>query len=237
MSFLPITLGVRRATDAQADQRLKTYMAAQGKFEQTARKILERDKHTCRYCGFRTTQYQRVHPKNWETFDLRPESMVTACIFCDQCFALEQVGVMGSGTLIYLPEMAQAALNHLARAVYVAEAGDDADLKSLAERALAALKSRQGEAKRRLGTDDPMILASAMFEYLSDTDYRNRAEKLEGLRLLPLPQRMVRGPRGEVDQFPMIRQSWLREGGPFAALPLAQWVQQFKDVTAHIGRA
>ncbi len=210
-----------------------------------ANQVLERDRFTCQYCGFVSRTQQYVQPRDWDAPDFKPESLVCACAFCQQCFQLEQVSPMGSGVLIYLPELSQPALNHLARAIYVAKApgqakkanapeaemADALEIRALADRALAALKGRQGEAKRRLGTDDPSMLAAALFEHLNEAQYQNRAGTLQGLRLLPLDRRLGATLAGERDLFPLMRRSWLQAGGAYAAFPLKEWARLFESLS------
>jgi intracellular multiplication protein IcmJ len=143
---------------------------------------------------------------------------------------------MGSGVLIWLPEIGQAELNHMVRAIYVAKSSKG-DMASSANRALDALIARRAEAKKRLGTDDPLALATVMHEMLSDEEYEQSAQKLEGVRLLSLDKHMVRGKGGDVNQFPQLVRYWSSPDGPFGKLPVEHWMDLFKSATASIGHA
>ncbi|NDC56087.1 MAG: hypothetical protein EBZ69_04660 [Alphaproteobacteria bacterium] len=132
--MLPIILGVRRRSDA-------LFLRPDIK-PPPAEKILARDNFTCQACGFQAKKFLRVMPHptadNYKTLD----AWVTGCSFCDQCYALESLSAQGSGHLIWLPEIPQATLNHLARAMFVArEAGGT--LAELATRAYDLLMSRR----------------------------------------------------------------------------------------------
>ena len=118
MSFLPLTLGVGYA-DAQSGGRKPPSKS-------DIESVLKRDDFSCRFCGFRSTQYQRVIPF--------ADSTVTACSFCEQVLALERAGIMGGGVLIWLPEISQIELNHIARAIYVARADENNPLADMANR-------------------------------------------------------------------------------------------------------
>jgi intracellular multiplication protein IcmJ len=222
MSLLPITLGVRRTLDAQDSGKRKTLKKAQLKslFQRT----LEKDKYTCRYCGFASQQFQKAMPKDW-VGDYADSELVTACAFCEQCFALDTVGAMGSGTLVWLPEISQAALHHIARAVYGARAlGEKLPQKmhSAAQRAFDVLLHARGEAKRRIGTDDPAVLASVLLEAVDEKTYKRRGEKLQGLRLLPLDRRIT-GQGSDPDQFPKMVSYWTSSEGPLGNVSPEKW--------------
>jgi intracellular multiplication protein IcmJ len=187
-------------------------------------KILARDDHTCVYCGFRAERFQEVRPLNAEGI-ARPaqaDDWVTACHMCDQVLSLQRVGMLGEGILIWLPEMTQGDLNHLVRALYIARASDG-DAGEPARRGLEALKARRDEAKKRLGTDDPLILATVFADFLDSEDVQGRADRLEGLRLLSLDRRLQRSSAGEVDRFPDMLAYWRSREGPFGNSPPKDW--------------
>lgn len=218
---MPLFLGVRRLSGAEVklsgDPR-----RSKGDLE----KIMRRDDFTCRYCGFHSLKYQRVVSSGGADPD---KPFVTACTFCEQCLLLERTGIAGAGVLIWLPEIDQATLNHLAHAIYVARAtkGPVADL---ANRALDALMVRRADAKKRLGSDDPLLLATVLRENINDEEAKDIEAKLEGLRLLPLDKYVMRGPQGDVDQFPSMIKYWLSSEGPYAQLPVEKWTELFRGV-------
>lgn len=217
---------MRRVPHAKEDaktSRTKTVTAAE--WPRLRNRVLQRDKHTCRYCGFRSEKFQRVHFKLGEQAAPTLDNLATACVFCEQCFELESVANMDSGLLIWLPELSQAELHHFARALYVARAQEDKnpELAKRAKTAIDQLIARRVEAKRRLGTDDPIMLATAMAEQLDDAAYKARAERLEGIRLLPLGRRLAVNDDGQYDQFPRILNYWLSAAGPFGQYKDADW--------------
>ena len=187
-------------------------------------KIMTRDNYTCAYCNFRSERFQEIRPLNPNGMarSSKPEDWVTACHMCDQCLSLERTGMMGEGILIWLPELSQADLNHLVRALYIARS-DDAPAADAARKSLDILKNRREEAKRRIGTDDVMILATAFSDQLSETEYMERNDKLDGLRLFSLDRRMQRTANGEVDRFPDMLAYWRSKNGPFGTMPPQNW--------------
>jgi intracellular multiplication protein IcmJ len=234
MSLLPVTLGVKRNIDAQGNGGSKRRALTKAQLTKTLQAALEKDAYTCRYCGFTARQYQKAIPKDWAVSDPRDAELVTSCIFCEQCFTLESVSAMGSGALVWLPEIPQSALNHITRAIYVARAHDKEtpeNIRLSADRAFEILFNRRGEAKRRIGTDDPAVLAAALLESLEEGAYKERAKKLEGIRLMPLDKRMLQTSSGpEADQFPRIVSYWASAKGPYGAYPPSSWSDIFSLV-------
>jgi hypothetical protein len=110
-------------------------------------------------------------------------------------------------------------------------------MAKVATRALDALMARRADAKKRLGSDDPLLLATVMHENLTAEECKLAALKLEGIRVLPLEKNMARGPAGDVNQFPQMVKYWLSPQGPYAKLPVEQWMDLFKTTAAVVGHA
>lgn len=237
MAYLPITLSVARAPDDGA----RSAMAGTGRkggqsprFEtdsaiMTDEEVLERDQQTCRFCGFQAQKYQSVVALDGNWRNRSDKNLATACVFCRQCFDLHEVAAMRSGVLIWLPEIGQAALHHIARAIYVARisSGPVADA---ARAALDGLMNRRAEVKKRLGSDDPAALAAVLSDFLEDDAYRQRGKKLDGIRLMPLDRRIVREGEMEFNQFPQILAFWRSKDGPLGATPPATWEERFQSL-------
>ncbi|MDR3448648.1 MAG: type IV secretion protein DotN, partial [Alphaproteobacteria bacterium] len=168
--------------------------------------------------------FQRIVPVD--------SDFVTACSFCEQVVALERAGLMGGGVLVWLPEITQAELNHIARAIYIAQADEGTPMADAATRALDAIMGRRGEAKKRLGSDDPLLLATLMHENLNDKERAAAVKKLDGIRLMPLNKHMVNTKSGVINGFPQMVKFWRSEAGPYGKLPPAQWQDLFTKLAA-----
>lgn len=222
MAEIALTLGIARSSgNAQTPPVALP--------QDVRQKILERDDFTCRCCGFKSRKYQDVHHVNGIQKDMRPDNLATLCIFCHQCFTLERVGEMRSGILIWLPELTQAELHHVARAVYVARISQG-PIADAARRTLDMLMQRRENARRRLGTDDPAILASILRDYISNRVYEMRDKKLEGLRLFPLDRRIIKEADLEFNQFPQILAYWRSKDGPFGEKQPKQWLDLYAQI-------
>lgn len=228
MQAYPITLGIVRSGNAQgfskADGKTGSDLQAELKL-----RVFERDQNTCACCGFRSAKYQDILFKNGNPADTRLENVATVCIFCHQCFNLDLVNTMRSGMLVWLPEIDQPALHHIARAIYVARISQGA-VANAARQALDILMARREEARRRLGTDDPYIVATVMRDYLTNKHYEMRAAKLDGVRLFPLDRRIIREADLEFNQFPQILAFWRSKEGPFGGRLPAQWIDMLIDL-------
>src|SRR3990167_934712 len=84
------------------------------------KKIQARDNYTCQFCGFQANDHLETINLNCDYLDNKKENLVTACVFCAQCFFLEAVGKsdFGGGVLIHLPDMTQNALNALCHMIF-----------------------------------------------------------------------------------------------------------------------
>lgn len=192
-------------------------------------KILERDENTCRYCGFHSEKYQNVHHRDLNLGNLKEDNLVTACVFCHQCFYLEQVSQMESGMLIWLPELSQAQLNNIARAVYVGRISQG-PIAEASRKVYDVLLARREAAVERVSTDNPFILSTVLKDYLAPKAYALRGKKLDGLRLFPLDKRMVQEGELKFNQFPQILAYWRSKNGPFGGKAPTDWVAITEDI-------
>lgn len=194
--------------------------------------VLERDNNTCRYCGFQAKKYQEVNfiRRGAKTASIKEapgaDDYATACTFCHQCFHLERIERMQSGAVIWLPEIGQATLHHICRAIYVARISQG-PMADAARDAMEALLARKEEARNRLGTDSPKILATVLQDFFEAGEYKNRLAKLKGFRILPLDRRIIREGELEFNQFPQVLAYWRSKDGPFGEMPPRRWAELF----------
>ena len=225
----PLVLGIARSSNAQNFSSKDGKTAGAELKPEIRAKVLARDDNTCQCCGFRSQKYQDVFFKNGVQTDHRLDNLATACVFCHQCFNLDSVNVMRSGVLIWLPEIDQASLHHLARAIYVARISQG-PVANAARQALDILLARREDVRRRISTDDPYILANVLRDYLTDRHYGLRNSKLDGVRLFPLDRRIIREADLEFNQFPQILAYWRSKEGPFGGRLPVQWIDMLLDL-------
>lgn len=232
MAFLPITLGLAEMSGTAGGTTAGSSASVASTIAEPVRQqVCERDNNTCQYCGFVSRKYQVARLCEGKSDTAKSDHLVTACIFCDQCFALDRVAIMKSGVLIWLPEIDQAMLHHIARAIYVARISQG-PVADAARRALEVITNRREEAKNRIKTDDPSVLSLVLRDYIDPRGYKNRAQKLEGVRLFPLDRRIISEGDLEFNQFPQILAYWRSKDGPFGTYQPAQWLEDFKAIKA-----
>ena len=233
VKYLNIVPGVSAYTDAG---RVFSYSVLDTDADLIT-KVNERDEGICKYCGFQASKHQTAHytgqdpEKQGEA--KKPENYVTACHYCQQCFYLDQVAMMQSGTIIWLPEIGQAALNHICRAIYIARI-TQGPIADAARETLDVLLSRKEEAKNRIGTDDVAQLATVLQDFLENKEYKTRHSKLKHLRVLPLDRRIVHEGDLEFNQFPQILSYWRSKDGPFGEIPPRVWAEKFLEAKGKI---
>jgi intracellular multiplication protein IcmJ len=208
--------------------------------EKTRDRIFARDNHTCNFCGFQSKKFQLVLDRSKTELAKQDnkiaaltgdDALVTSCIFCHQCFHLEKVADMKSGTLIWMPELTQPQLHHLARSIYVARI-TQGPMADMARRTLEMIMKRREEAIERVKTDDPRILSLVLKDYIPRKAYDARHKKLDGIRLFPLDRRTVKEGDLEFNQFPQILAYWRSKDGPFAALNPNDWINHYAQLKA-----
>ncbi len=228
MGSIPISLGLPRQngssneTNGGAGLSGSTSSANNTLTKELKQKIFTRDDNTCQCCGFKAKKYQEILFANGNQQDLSENNLKTVCIFCHQCFNLHNVSVMRSGVLLWLPEISQADLHHISRAIYVARISQG-PIAEAARKSLDALMKRREAVRARIGTDDPYILASILQDYLTDAHYAKRDEKIEGIRLFPLDRRIIKEADLEFNQFPQILAYWRSKDGPFGGKTPQKW--------------
>lgn len=228
MDKIPLTLGIAR-TKPGVRKKSATGAEVQKISNDLKQKIFERDDYTCRCCGFQSKKYQEILHLNKDTQDFRENNLATTCIFCHQCFNFENVSDMRSGVLIWMPEIEQEELHHIARAIYVARISQG-PVAEAARKALDVIMSRREEVKTRISTDDPYILATVLRDYLSYGSYQKRGHKLEGVRLFPLDRRIIKEADLEFNQFPQILAYWRSKDGPFGGKAPPQWISIYQKL-------
>jgi intracellular multiplication protein IcmJ len=156
-------------------------------FRPIAQQVLERDHHTCQYCGFQAQEYQEVVNQDGNFRNIKLPNLVTACCFCAQCFFLEAVGKndYGGGTIIYLPQIAQSSLNGLCHVLFCAMT-NATTYRAEAESIYRSLKLRSQPVEEKLGEgmSNPAILGQVLIDARTSNN-PGAATLLQPLRLLP----------------------------------------------------
>lgn len=234
MSYIPLKIGVGRLIGAKPVSTKTVYKGDD--LKQLKAKIFERDNHTCQCCGFVSEKYQEILHKDMNPQNFQIDNLVTTCTFCHQVFHLEKVEEMRSGVLIWLPEIGQAALHHIMRAIYVARV-TQGPVADAARSAYDLLMERKDQVKERIGTDDPSILARILQDFLEVREYEARDKKLNGLRILPLDRRIIKEGDLDFNQFPQMLAYWRSRKGPFGERMPSKWLGMLDEAQNKIANA
>ncbi|MGH1375018.1 MAG: type IVB secretion system protein IcmJDotN [Alphaproteobacteria bacterium] len=235
MDYRPISLGLSRKVKVSGEKGGASSSGSASSMKDSAltkemkQKIFMRDNDTCQCCGFQSKKYQEILFLNGDASDFSDSNMTTTCIFCNQCFNMNKVSSMRSGVLLWLPEIKQSDLHHIARAVYVARISQG-PIADAARKSLDSLMQRREAVRARIGTDDPYILATVLKDYLTDAHYAARNKKIDGVRLFPLDRRIIKEADLEFNQFPQILAFWRSKDGPFGGKTPQKWFDIYHSI-------
>lgn len=117
MSLLPIRLDAR-----EGNWRIYTARKASKAFQAMALKVMERDDHSCRFCGHKDNRFMDVVNIDANYAHNTAENLATACSLCAQCFFLDSLGLDGKtgGRIALIPEISQADINNFVRVLFCA---------------------------------------------------------------------------------------------------------------------
>ncbi len=182
-AFTALPLELRASLGAW---RLYSARKLDPKFEAFQLKILRRDRYRCQYCGFQAADYQDVVNVDGDFSNNKMSNLATACCFCAQCFFVESVGVggYGGGSLVYMPEMTQPAINGLCHVLFCAIT-NNTGYKNTAQALYRNFKFRTQlvEEKFGEGTSDPSVLGQLVID---SAIYQSEMKRIfTNVRLLP----------------------------------------------------
>jgi intracellular multiplication protein IcmJ len=186
---LPLTLNA-----SIKNWRLYMTRKADPQFIAYKQKVLVRDKHTCRFCNFRSTQLMEVVNINHNYTDNKITNLATACPFCAQCAFIENIGqsYYDGGVIIYLPEMSQNDLNalcHILFSLMASGSKSEPHIKSV-YRALR-MKAKVVEKMLGEGMSQPSRLGQLLVDSDCDVTKQFKASGWQHFRVLPLFTRFV----------------------------------------------
>lgn len=184
MPKLPLVISAKRSSWRLADGHSGEADLAFGEVRQ---QVLQRDNYTCQGCDFRAEKWQEVHHRDDNHHNNQPNNLVTVCCFCHQVFHLGMVGMQRSGVVIWLPEISQADLHNITRAIFIAVRNRKSNMEA-ARRLFSAFESRAQLIEEEFGpgASNPGSWGQAMLE-MSQEQFDGRAERFGHLRLLPHP--------------------------------------------------
>lgn len=177
-------LGVKRRLWRKDDEHLEITVPA---FHAVRNDVLMRDNFTCHFCGFKSEKWQEIHHIDSDHQNNTPDNLVTSCNLCHQVHHLGMCAMNSAGFLAVVPELAQTEINHLVRAIHVAEkTNGDADVTNKLKSLYAIFQFRGQDTLKNLFELDissPFILAEVLANCPDDI-YEKRSELFQSLRLI-----------------------------------------------------
>lgn len=208
-NLLPIVLSANRKSwrmlDSHADETDTRYHAVRSQ-------VLDRDNHTCAYCGFKAEKYQEVHHLDDDHGHNNLENLVVACAFCHIDFHLAMAGIRNAGVMIFCPEYTQADLNNLVRAIFIAVANKGVH-EDAARTLYNGLETRASVIEESLfkGASSPSNYGQGLLNMPPEA-CATQIDRLGGVRLLP-----------RMNAFAKQIAYWQSDENLFGAIPDKNW--------------
>ncbi|MBT4963109.1 MAG: HNH endonuclease [Francisellaceae bacterium] len=181
MKLLSIQISAERGNWQRFSNRRKNK-----KFSEIQKKVFQRDRLRCRYCGFQSKKYQYVINKDQNYANNKSNNLVTCCSLCLPCFFIDAVGPSNhNGSIIHLPEISQADLNHFCRVLFSSML-KDAPYKGKLQSIYLSLKDRGNPIEELFGSGSsrPEIFGQALIDSQIEKNDK-KGGILESLRYLP----------------------------------------------------
>lgn len=169
-------------------------------FSNIRQSILERDKFTCQYCGFKSKKFQHIHHLDDDHNNNIDSNLITACPLCHMSQHIGYAGIKGMGVLIYLDQerfgeyalnISQEKLNNIVRLLWIRQESDNKDASNQATDYLKRLEQARVDADKVIGTCDPILLANTLKEITED-EYLEREKALGKVLFLPFKEGFYR---------------------------------------------
>lgn len=198
MSVLPLSLGIKRKAFRANDASAKH---ADGIFDARRETALRGTSYRCVRCGYESVSEAKgtkktrlhVHHLDDDHHNNEPDNLAPHCsldhayhhIGCDAATTGGSQGWASRMRIAYVPELAAEDLNHLQRACGAAMSNDSE--RAIALEIIDLLGVLSGPVKDEFGTYKAKDFA-ACFSSMSDGQYEQRYEYIEGLRVLFSPE-------------------------------------------------
>lgn len=152
------------------------------KFQAIRGEINRRDKFTCQYCHFRSTQLEAINVDGDYTNN-KMGNLTSCCILCAQCNLLDAYNIdyKGDDKVIYMPELSQEQINHICRALFIKMTKGNEQESYNARMLFSQLQDRATwlDEKTEMQLSHPALFV----HYLNSNDHDNKI--IQRLRWLP----------------------------------------------------
>lgn len=158
------------------------------RFSRFQQRVLSRDNHTCRYCGFAAKSGFMAINVDGNYRNNKLANMATACPLCAQCHFLDGIGLpmFPGGVLVFTPEISQTEMNSMTHILFQSIFAED-DNASQSKNIYRTMRLRSQLVEKQLGED--LSNPSTYARMLIDADPKQAKqfnEKVsQSVRLLP----------------------------------------------------
>lgn len=176
-------IGVKRQMFRMDDEHAHL---ADSAFQAVRESVLKRDNYSCRFCAFKASKFQEVHHFDNNHQNNDPNNLLTVCNLCHQVHHAFLCGTANAGFFAVIPELTQTEVNHICRAIFVAQLIGDQAVKDKLTGLYALFRAGADELKMPFETDISMPTTIAQVLAVIDSEsFNRRAETLANVRLVP----------------------------------------------------
>jgi len=228
--YIPLLLSVKRGTWRQ-DDSAENMESSDKEFQDVRKSILVRDGHVCQGCGFRSNAFQEVHHRDDDHSNNAKENLITLCTFCHKTFHLGFCGLGEFGTIIYLPELSQTALNNIVRMIGIGVSSKERKWRDICQEVYEQLRVRANDMDTTFKEyfvgfpnppSNPLTIASILSS-IDDEDYARREAWVKDFRILHDPTKY----KQQID-------FWAKEMG--TSMPVKSWERVFQSLDSRLKR-
>lgn len=176
-------LGVKRKLWRMDDEHANE---ADTTFSAIRSAILQRDRYTCRFCGFRAAKYQEIHHFDDNHSNNDESNLLTVCNLCHFCHHIGMASTVGAGFLAPISNFTQVELIHIVRAIFVNDLISPAPIRDKLKSIYASFRQKADDFTRKSfeGEIGLNFIANKLSN-ASDEQYSNRTELLGDLLFVP----------------------------------------------------
>lgn len=148
--------------------------------------ISKRYKHTCQYCGWVDQEFNEVHHIDENHENMNENNLTLACPLCHQCFHLGHASLSLGGKIIWVKDITQAEVNHIARMSWILETEPNHPMLPNVRNLMLSFENQTQLMENNYATNaSELYFWDELLMKLTPEQYNERKDLLKNIVLLP----------------------------------------------------